>query len=76
MTMRLLKGLVELVVDDVGFEGGAVLEDRNGGNVGEGLGDDDVVVVERAGFGAKQVEGADDLTPQAHRDGLGGAESG
>ena len=53
-----------------------MLEDGDGGDVGERLGDGDVVVVERAGVGAEQVEGADDLAPQAHRDGVGGSEPG
>jgi hypothetical protein len=55
-------GLVEcvgdLVVDGVSVEGGAVLEDGDGGDVGEGLRDEDVVVAQRSGLGA-EVEGAD-----------------
>ena len=54
----------------------SVLQDGDGGDVGERLSDDDVVVAHRSGLGAEQVEGADGLTAQPHRDGIGGAEAG
>ena len=41
-----------------------------------GLGGGDVVVGQRAGLGAEQVEGTDDLPAQPHRDGVSGEEPG
>jgi hypothetical protein len=53
----------------------AVLEDGDGGDVGERLGDEDVIGVQRAHLGTEEVEGTDDVAAQAHRDGVSGAET-
>ena len=42
--------MLELLVDDLGFEGGAVLEDGDGRDVGQGLGGVDVGFVHFAGL--------------------------
>ena len=69
------EGLGELLVEELGVERGAVLEDGDGGDVGERLRGDDVVVAQGACREAEQVEDADDVAAQAHRDGVGGEEA-
>src|SRR5581483_5323908 len=51
-----------------------VLEDAEGGDVGQGLGGAQVGLGDRAGSGAEQVEGPDDLVPEVQRDGVDGSE--
>jgi hypothetical protein len=62
-----VEGVVELLDHDVGLYGGAVLEDGDRGDIGKGLGGDDVAFVQRTFVGPEQVEGADGRAPQAHR---------
>ena len=71
-----VEGVVELLVDDLGLERGAVLEDGDGGDVGEGLGGVDVGLSHLARLGVEQVEGADDGAPQPHGQGVHRVEAG
>jgi stearoyl-CoA desaturase (delta-9 desaturase) len=66
----------QLGVDLLRLDGGTVLQDGDGRHVGERLSDGDVVVVHRPRFAAEQVERPDDRPAQAHRDGVGGPETG
>ena len=61
-----VEGVLELLVEDLGFEGGAVLEDGNSRDVSQGLGRLDVVFSHLARVEVEQVEGADDGATQAH----------
>ena len=54
---------------------GALLEDRDGGHVGEGLGEGEVVGAEVVRGGLEQVERADDPAAQSQRQGVGGHRS-
>ena len=60
ITMRLDRAALSWALSSRGLDGRAVLQDGDGGDVGERLGDDDVVVAQRSGLGAEQVEGADE----------------
>ena len=53
-----------------------LLQDRHARDVGEGLRDEAVGVVELAGVGAEQAERAQDDAGRAHRDGVHGGEAG
>jgi hypothetical protein len=52
------------------------VQQADGGDVGESLADADGGEVEGARVGAEQVQGADDLLAQPHRQGLHGGEPG
>ena len=68
---------VELLVEDVGVpDGGPMLQDGDGGHVGERLAGEHVDRVHRSLVGPEQVDGADDLAAQAEREGVHRAESG
>src|SRR5207249_6693063 len=71
-----VEGTVELFVQRLGFQGGAVLKDGDGGNVGEGLGSGDVGWPHVAGGVPEQVDGTDDGTPQTHGQGVHRVEPG
>lgn len=58
---------MELLGQDLGFAGAAMLEDGNGGDVCEGLRGEHIGVVQGAFVGAEQVEGADGHVAQPHR---------
>ena len=76
ITIRLVKRRAELGVDLRSHDRRAVLQDGDGGDVGERLGDGHVVVAERSALGAEQVEGPDHVAAQPHRDGIGAEEAG
>ena len=65
-----VQSIVELLVHDLGLLGSAVLENGDGGDVGESLGGDDVGCVHRALVDPEQVQGADDRAPQSQRQGV------
>lgn len=65
-----------MLVQDLCLQRGAVLEDGDGGDVGQRPGGEDLVGVQRPGAGSEQVEGADDPVPQPHRDGVHRPEPG
>jgi Fe-S cluster assembly protein SufB len=54
----------------------ALVQQADGGDVGEGPADADAGRVEGAPGGAEEVQGADDLLAQPHRQGLHGGEPG
>jgi len=60
----------QLAVLDVRLFQGALLEDRDGGDVGECLGERDVVVAETLRCGLEEAERTDDPAAQAQRDGV------
>ena len=68
--------VVELLVEDLGLERGAVLEDGDGGDVGERLGGVEVGWSHLAGLDVEQVEGADDGAAQPHRQRVHRVEAG
>ena len=68
--------VVELLVEDLRLERGAVLEDGDGGDVGERLGGVDVGSPHLARLDVEQVEGADDRAAQAHRQRVHRVEAG
>ena len=57
----------ELSVDVALLDGDAVLQDSDDGKVIECLRDSNVVVAERSGLGAEQIEGTGDLAARPHR---------
>ena len=68
--------MLELLVEDLGFKRGAVLEDGDGSDVGQGLGRLDVGATHISRLDVEQVEGADDRAPQPHGQGMDGVETG
>ncbi len=71
-----VEGAVELLVQGVRFSGGAVLEYRNRGHVGEGLSRVHVSLTHGSRLGVEKVERADDPAPQPHRQSMDGVEAG
>src|SRR3954465_15189911 len=61
-----VQGLAELVVEHLGLDRGTMLQDGDGGDVGEGLGRDDVGLLEPAALGAEEIESADRQSSQPH----------
>jgi hypothetical protein len=60
----------------VRLSGGTVLEDGDRGHIGEGLRGVHVGLAHGTRFGVEEVERADDLTAQAHRQRMDGVEAG
>lgn len=56
--------------------GGAMLQDPDRGDVGERLRRHEVIRRQGTGFGPQEVEGADDLVPQVHRQRVDGGPPG
>ncbi len=52
---------------------GALVQQADGGDVGQSLGDGEMVAAERSPSGAEQVQGADHLPPQPQGHRVGGA---
>ncbi len=67
---------LQLLVEGIAAAHAALVQQADGGHVGQRLADVDAVGVEGAGGGAEEVERADDLVAQPHRQGLHGAEAG
>jgi hypothetical protein len=67
---------LELLGEGLGVAHVPFLQQADGGDVGQCLPDAQVGLAERGGAGAEQVERADDLVPQPHRQGIDGAETG
>ena len=65
-----VEGVLELFADDGLVRGGTVLDEGDGRDVGEGLGEAEVCLVERARSCTEQVEGPDHVVAQAHGDGV------
>jgi len=61
-----IERVLALLVDDLGFERGAVLEDGDGGDIGQSLGGFDIGPAHFARLQVEQVEGSDDGAPQPH----------
>jgi len=76
MITRLFKCGLELLGDGFAAAHVALVQQPDGGHVGQGLADAQVRRVERAGFGAEQVQRADGLIPQPHRQRLDRREPG
>lgn len=74
MTMR-FEGVLELVAFGFGVGQGALLEDRDRRDVGQGLGESEVFGAEGPGGGVEQGEGADEPAAQPQRQDVGGHES-
>lgn len=68
--------ILELLAQQVRFGCGAVVQDPDGGDIGEGLGGSDVVVGEGTRLDPQQVERSDRLVTQAHREGERGTVPG
>ena len=71
-----VQSVVELFVEDLSLERGAVLEDGDGGDVGERLGGLDVGLSHLPGLDVEQVEGTDDRAAQPHRQRVDRVEAG
>ena len=67
---------LELLGEGLGAAHVPLLQQADRGHVGQRLSDAQVGLAERAGLGAEQVQRADDLVPQPHRQGMDGAEPG
>jgi hypothetical protein len=65
-----------LLVERVAAAHAALVQQADGGHVGQRLANVDAIRVEGAGTGAEKVERADDLVAQPHRQGLHGGEAG
>ena len=76
MTTRLLSAWWSCSLSDLGLEHGAVLEDGDGGHVGQGLRGVDVLLSHLPRVGVEEVEGPDDRAPQAHGQGVHRVEAG
>ena len=66
----------ELFIEDLTRERSAVLENGDGGNVGERLGDVDVSLVELDLVGVEEVECPDCRPPESQRKRLRGPKAG
>jgi hypothetical protein len=71
-----LQGALQLLGEGLAVAHAAFVQQADGGDVGESLADADGGGVEGARGGPEQVQGADDLLPQPHRQGLHGGEPG
>jgi hypothetical protein len=58
---------VEQFVDDIGLADCSVLENADGGDIGECLGGLDVSLLHLPRYAVKQVKCADDGAPESHR---------
>ena len=67
---------LELLGQGLGAAHVLFLQQADRGHVGQCLPDAQFGLAERAGAGAEEVQGADDLIPQPHRQGVDGAEPG
>ena len=71
-----VEGVLELLVHDLGLADDPMVQDGDGGDVGQGLGRVHVGLAHLARVDAEQVEGADDGAPQPHRQGVHRVEPG
>ncbi len=71
-----VEGVLELLVHPLGLERGAVLEDGDGGHIGQGLGGFDVRPTHLAWLDLEQVERPDDRAPPAQGQRLDRTEAG
>ena len=65
---------LQLLGEDVAAVDGALLQQADGGDVGEGLPDAQLALVERARVDVEEVQRADDLGAQPHRQCVYGGE--
>jgi hypothetical protein len=65
---------LQLLVERVAAAYAALVQQADGGHVGQRLTDPHILGVEAAGGLAEEVEGADDLVPQSHRERLHGGD--
>lgn len=66
---------LQLLGEHLGAVHGLLLQQSDGGDVGQGLDDRDLVGVQNPGMGAEQVQRPDHLVAQSQRDGVHGTES-
>ena len=67
---------LQLLVEGIAVAHAALMQQADGGHVGQRLANLDAVCVEGTWGGAEKVERADDLVAQPHRQGLHGGEAG
>ena len=71
-----VESTLQLLGQRLGAGDATLLEDRDGGDVGEGLHHADVVGFETQALGAEDVERTDGFGPQAHREGVDRLKAG
>jgi hypothetical protein len=71
-----VEGALQLFGEDLAVGERSLLQQADGGDVGEGLDDVEVVGLDPSGGGAEQVEGPDDGVAVPQREGMNRAVSG